>query len=212
MPSTPPTVPSYQDGLTALGQLTATCLNTGKVYICFDAAPSLEAVQKTFSNQAGNPLGSDTQVGWKKDSLNLQLKLAADPLPLPSYIFLNNGTYYVAGTVGAKLVSGSEVKFSVAVIAAVNPVITSLLSSAGQFKSVATVHAVAFAGFTNTAVNYVGAVAWTAINLPAGLAIDPGTGAITGTVTTAGTYTATIVATDGTTGLAGFGILEIVAS
>lgn len=207
-----PIVPAYQDGLTALGQLTATCLNTGVVYICHDAAPTEEGVQKLITNQAGNLIGSDTRVGAKKDSLNLQLALATDALPRPSYIFLNDGNYFVAGTIGAKKTSGMEIKFSVAVVGAVNPIISTLLSSLGQYKTLACTHAVPIASFPNTAVNVTGAVTWAATGLPAGLAINAATGAITGTVTDAGTSTVTVTATDGTTGLVGFGTLAITAA
>jgi len=204
-----PTVPSYQDGLTALGQLTATCLNTSTAYICFDGDPSEEGVQKRFANQSGNPLGSDTRCGFTAGTLNMQLAKATDSLPRPSYVFSFNGGYYVAGNIGPKLVSNGEVKFSVAVLKAVNPVITSLLSADGQYKSLALTKSSAMSAFANTVVNAAtGAVAWAAATLPDGLSINASTGEITGTPTAAGT-TSVVISATGADGKVGYGILEI---
>jgi hypothetical protein len=38
---------------------------------------------------------------------------------------------------------------------------------------------------------------WTAVNLPPGLTIDPGTGRISGTLTQIGSYNVTVTANDG---------------
>ena len=207
-----PTPPSYQDGLTALTNLTALCLNTGATYICFDGTPGEAANTKKFTDQAGQPLGSDTRVSFIEGALNLQLKLATDPMPRPGYIFSFNGGYYVAGKMGPKFQSNTEVKFSVAVIAAVNPILPDLLSAAGQIQTATCVHAIAYAGVGSTGLavkNSTGAITYAATGLPAGMAINSDTGAITGTPTTAGTYNLAVTATDGTTGLVGVGFLTL---
>ena len=206
-----PTAPSYQDGLTALSQLTATCLNNGVTYITFDADHSEEGVQKRFSDQNGGALGSDTRVGWKSGTVNMQLALASDVMPRPSFIFLVDSEYFVAGNIGKKLVSNQEVKFSASVLKVVNPIVTSLLSSDGQFKALSLVISVSMTSFPNTAVNGTGTLTWTATGLPAGVTISSSTGALTGTPTVAGTYEAKITVTD-SKGKAGYGNLEIVVA
>jgi hypothetical protein len=53
-----------------------------------------------------------------------------------------------------------------------------------------------FLGYTFTAVGGVPPYAWSASGLPPQLTLDPNSGQLTGTATTAGSFSATITVTD----------------
>lgn len=193
----PTPIPSYADGLTAITDLAAVCLNNGKTYICFDGDPSESAEQKKFVNQNGNLLGSVTNVGPEEGTLNLQLALVSDPLPRPGFIFSFRGKYYVAGKVSPKYVQNGEVKFSVGVLICANPVISTLLSTDGQLKTVALSNGAPMTQIDCEAVNAAaGSQTWAATNLPTGVTINVSTGIISGTPSVTGTFNITVTCTD----------------
>ena len=120
---------------------------------------------------------------------------------LPAGLSLNSSTGLISGTatvpgvytvsLSANNASGTGPVLSLTLTvgaAAGAPAITSVSTASGTVGA-------AFTAYQVTASN--GPItAYSAINLPAGLAIDPVAGAITGTPSTAGTFTATLIATN----------------
>jgi hypothetical protein len=203
--STP--IPSYADGITAITDLSAVCLNNSKTYICFDGDPGEGAEQKRFTNQNGNLIGSVTHNAAEEGTLNLQLTLSTDPLPRPGYVILFRSKYYVVGKVSPKFVQNGEVKFSVAVLVVANPIISTLLSTVGQLKEVNWTEDAAITAINCAAVNAAaGSLTWAMSGAPAGVSINAGTGAITGTPTEAGVFNITVTVTD-TDGKVGVGYI-----
>lgn len=208
----PTPIPNYIDGLTAITDLAAVCLNNGKTYICFDGDPGEAAEQKKITNQNGNLLGSVTNVAPEEGTLNLQLSLVSDPLPRPGFIFLFRGKYYVCGKVSPKFVQNGEVKFSVAILVVANPIISTLLTTDGQLKTVSWTSGGAITQIDCDAVNAaVGSQVWAATGLPASVTINASTGIITGTPSTPGTYNITVTCTDAD-GKVGVGYIKATVS
>lgn len=195
--------PNYQDGLASLAALVATCLNTSKDYICFGFNPSTDASVKEFVDQSGKAIGSDTQEGHTKGSLSMQLELATDALPRPSYVFQFQSDYYIGGKVTPSYQSHDVVKFTQDAIKAVNPVLTTLLSSLGQKLAESVTAAGGAYSKTIAAVNVrAGATKTWSIGsgAPSGLTIGASTGIIAWATPVAGTYTIEVNLKDAVTG------------
>lgn len=201
--------PSYADGLQGVTDLTVYCYNNDTTYITYDGDPGEEATLKEYTDSNEEPLGSDTRVGFRKGTLNLQYELTTDELPgatrlmRPAFIVKFRNRYYVAGAVKPKVIKNDVIKFSVEVTELQNPFIPILLTTLGQQKKAninaniaTTVNASATGARTGAAVTYtvetfsnVGGAA------PAGVSINANTGVMTVNVA-AGTADIRVVATD----------------
>lgn len=143
----PQPVPHYTDGLQAVTDLSVFCYNNSSTYLCYDGDPGEEATQKEFTDSNMQPLGSDTETGFRKGSLNLQYTLAADELQTdadqmrPGFILSFRGRYFVTGPVKPKIVKNDVIKFSVAVLELQNPFIGNLLSTTYGQQKVANINA-----------------------------------------------------------------------
>lgn len=209
MPASP--IPNYADGLSAITDLSAVCLNNDITYICHDGDPGESADQKKQTNQNGNLLGSVTNTAPEEGNLALQLTNATDALPRPGYIIKFHDKYYVVGKVSPKYVQNDNVKFAVAVLLVMNPIVENLLTVDGQLTTKAWTISVAITAINCTTLNgAAGTYAWSlaagTTAVPTGIAIGAATGIITGTPTVAGSYNFKVVATD-PNGKTGFGVI-----
>lgn len=203
--------PNYQDGLQAVTLLSVYCYNNGATYLTYDGNPTENSTVKEFTDSDMQPLGSNTQTGFRKGTLNLQYNLATDEQPnatnlmRPGFIVSFRSRYYVVGNVSAAVKKNDVIKFSVAVVELQNPFIGNLLSLVGQ-QVVASINA-----NSNTTVNCAalnnrvgGNVTYTleTFNTP-GTASAVGTIAANGLLTmnvVAGTYDVRVVAADAVAG------------
>lgn len=183
--------PSYADGLQAVTSLSVYCYNNGATYMCYDGDPSIQANQKEFTDSDLAPLGSFTNAGFRKGTLNLQYTLAADELPgaanlmQPGFIISFRDRYYVVGTPSEKVVKNDVIKFSVGVLELQNPFISALLTVLGQQKTAninanlaTTVNCVATGNRTNSVVTY-SVESYPSGAAPSGVSINANTGVLT---------------------------------
>jgi hypothetical protein len=205
----PQSNPQYLDGLQAVNTLSVYCYNNAATYMCFDGDPSIQANQTEFADSDNAPLGSFTNAGFRKGTLNLQYNLATDELPgatnlmQPGFILSFRGRYYVAGTPTENVVKNDVIKFSVAVLELQNPFIANLLSTLGQQVKVninaninTTVNCVATGARTGSTVTYtVETFATPGSAAPSGVTINANTGVLTLNVT-AGAYDVRVIALD----------------
>jgi len=201
--------PNYLDGLQAVTDLSVYCYNNLATYMCYDGDPSINANQTEFADSDQAPLGSFTNAGFRKGTLNLQYNLATDELPgatnlmQPGFILSFRGRYYVTGTPSEKVVKNDVIKFSVAVLELQNPFISGLLSTLGQLKTAninvnvaANVNCVATGSRTGSTTTYtVETFATPGSAAPSGVSINANTGILTLNVV-AGTYDVRVVALD----------------
>lgn len=183
--------PNYLDGLQAVTSLSVYCYNNLATYMCYDGDPSINANQTEFADSDNAPLGSFTNAGFRKGTLNLQYTLAADELPgatnlmQPGFIVSFRNRYYVVGTPSEKVVKNDVIKFSVAVLELQNPFVSSLLTVLGQQKTAninanlnTTVNCVATGARTNAVVTYT-VEAYPSGTAPSGVTINVNTGIMT---------------------------------
>ncbi len=183
--------PNYLDGLQAVTSLSVFCYNNSATYMCYDGDPSINANQTEFSDSDKAPLGSFTNAGFRKGTLNLQYNLAADELPgatnlmQPGFIVSFRNRYYVVGTPSEKVVKNDVIKFSVAVLELQNPFISALLTALGQQKTAninanlnTTVNCVATGARTNAVVSYT-VETYPSGAAPAGVSVNANTGVLT---------------------------------
>lgn len=201
--------PNYTDGLQAVIDLSVYCYNNLATYMCYDGDPSVNANQTEFADSDKAPLGSFTNAGFRKGTINLQYNLAIDELPgatnlmQPGYILSFRGRYYVSATPSEKVVKNDVIKFSVAVLELQNPFISALLTTLGQQKkaninanSNTTVNCVATGARTGSTVTYTAETfATPGSAAPSGVTINANTGVLTVNVT-AGTVDIRVVALD----------------
>lgn len=201
--------PNYGDGLQAVYQLSVYCYNNLATYMCYDGDPSINANQTEFSDSDKAPLGSFTNAGFRKGTLNLQYNLATDELVgatnlmQPGFIVSFRGRYYVVGTPSEKVVKNDVIKFSVSVLELQNPFISTLLTSLGQQKTAninananTTVNCVATGARTGATVAYtVETFATPGSAAPSGVTINANTGVLTVNVA-ASTVDVRVVAAD----------------
>lgn len=205
--------PQYIDGLQATTDLSVFCYNNSATYMCYDGDPSIQANQTEFADSDKAPLGSFTNAGFRKGTLNLQYTLATDELVgatnlmQPGFIISFRGRYYVAGTPSEKVVKNEVIKFSVAVLELQNPFISALLTSLGQQKKaninanvLSNVNCAATGGRTGTTLTYAAETyATPGSAAPSGVTINSTTGLLTLNVA-AGTPDIRVVVTDNLAG------------
>jgi hypothetical protein len=205
--------PKYTDGIAAVSDSLVACINFSPAqnYLYADDAISEAAVHSQHADPAGQALGSITQAsGFFSGSVNLQLINVDDPIPRPGYICAFREKYYkVAGSVGAKRTKNKVVTMSVPLEEVINPVLTALLSSAGQVKSASVVGASGTFDAGAVKNTRAGATlaydlsAWTEeyplATVPSGLTISDTTGVLTCASVATGTYYLKVTVTDSVT-------------
>jgi len=164
----------------------------------------------TISPPAAAPTvtSSPTSTGTVGTAYTYQMAASNSPTSynasgLPAGLALNSSTGAITGT--PTVPGTTTVSLSANNASGTGPVLALTLTvnaaaGAPAITSVATASGTVGAAFTTYQVTASNGpiTAYSAINLPAGLAIDPVAGAITGTPTVAGTYTATLKATNAT--------------
>ena len=199
--------PNYQDGLQAVTLLSVFCYNNSATYLCYDGNPAENATVKEFTDSDMQPLGSNTQTGFRKGTLNLQYNLATDEQPgatnllRPGFVVSFRSRYYVVGQVSPAIKKNDVIKFSAAVTELQNPFIGNLLSSVGQ-QLVANINANTNATVNCAALNnrVGGAVTYSLETYGTPGTVSPsGSIAANGLLTlnvTAGAYDLRVIATD----------------
>lgn len=208
--------PNYQDGLQAVTLLSVYCYNNTATYMCYDGNPAEDATVKEFTDSDMQPLGSNTQTGFRKGTLNLQYDLATDEanstsatakIMRPGFIVSFRSRYYVVGQVSPAIKKNDVIKFSVAVVELQNPFISGLLSVLGQQKTAninananTTVNCVAVAARTGGTLTYSAETfATPGSAAPSGVTINANTGIMTVNIV-AGSVDVRVIATDTLTG------------
>jgi hypothetical protein len=221
------TDPSFTDGRSAILAPLVECLNiSGSSYEYLSDTIDREAREIEHMDADGSPLGSDTREGFEKGTINLQLTLASDTIPRPSYVIklnIGNGDeYFIAGKFGRARTRNDIVKGALVVKKAYNPIVTTTLSEDfGQMKSF-TQAAGSLSGTLASALSYVNTrtgatLAWSlgaaaGYTLPSWLSINASTGALSGTAV-AGTFIFDVILTDTLSGQEtrrGFGRVRLV--
>jgi hypothetical protein len=208
--------PNYNDGLNAVTILAVYCYNNQATYMCFDGNPAENATVKEFADSDMQPLGSNTQPGFRKGTLNLQYDLATDEanstsatakIMRPGFIVSFRSRYYVVGTPSPAVKKNDVIKFSVTVLELQNPFIAALLTTLGQQKVAsinanvaANVSCVAIAARSGGTLTYSAETfATPGSSPPAGVTINANTGVLTVNIA-AGSVDVRVVATDTLTG------------
>lgn len=223
------TDPQFSDGKVTILDPLLECLNlsgdgtTYQRYGYLSDTIDREAVEKDYADASGHPLGSDTVEGMEKGAIAFLKTKASHKTPRPGHIIhldIGNGSeYYIAGKPGQSRTNREQVRGSVNVKRAYNPIVTSLLSEEyGQRKTFSGTAGALSVGTTHTVVNTrSGAtVAWSlaaapGYTVPAWLTINGSTGALSGTAA-AGSWELYLVVTDTLTGQedrVGFGIMGL---
>lgn len=203
--------PTFTDGIAAITDSLVTCLNNSVDYIYSDDGIGEKAMHVAHDNPAGEAIGSHTQAtGRYEGPISLQLLNASDALPRPGYVLtFRSGYYIISGDIGPSRKKDDVVRIKPNVVQAINPVITTLLSTDGQMASSS--KAGASSTFANTVANTRAGgtgtwalVAWTeeypVAAVPSGLTISSSTGLITLNTVSAGTYYLKITYTEVVTG------------
>jgi hypothetical protein len=206
MPSLPD-LPFYQDGQAAVTDLLVTNLNTGAAYPYVSDDIGEDAAAQLHQDPDGQGVGMRTDTTFETGSIVFQLDLAADTLPRPGFVLVLRSRHYViTGKVAPSRAKNTVVRVTCPVTRARNPILSGLLSSAGQVKAVAATEAVAITALDMETVNtragstlaYAVDTSEGYVALPSGLTINASTGQITGTpaASSAGTYLVQVVATE----------------
>lgn len=225
------TDPSFTDGRSAIGEPVLECLNltgdgtTYQRYEYLGDSVDKDAVEKMHADADGSPLGSFTQEGFNKGSINLQLTKASHTVARPGHIVRldagNGFEYYIAGKFGRARTRREVVKGALAVKAVYCPIVLSLLSSAYGQRTKSTQAAGALTAPISTAPTAVNTrtgatLAWSIVarpgyTVPGWITCNAVTGALTGTAV-AGHWEFDIVCKDTLTGeedREGSGILDL---
>lgn len=225
------TDPSFTDGVAAIGEPLLECLNltgdgtTYQRYEYLSDTIDRDAVEKEHVDADGSPLGSNTQEGFEKGTINLQLTKASHSIARPGHIIhldIGNGDeYYIAGKFGRARTRREVVKGALAVKRCYNPIVTSLLSSAYGQRKTMTQAAGALTAPVSTAQTVVNTRATATLgyslaaapgySVPAWLTINASTGALSGTAV-AGHWLLKVICTDTLTGeedRVGYGLLDL---
>jgi hypothetical protein len=201
-------LPKYSDGLQATTELSVLCYNNNTTYLCYDGDPSESATQKEWTDSDMSPIGSDTRVGFRKGTINLQYNLAVDEAPgsanlvRPGYVISFRSRFYVCGEPKTKIIKNDVIKFAVTVLEIQNPIIPNLLTTIGQQKTAninanvaATVNCAAIGTRTGANVTYsLESFATQGSAAPAGISIAAN-GLLTANVG-AGAYDVRVIAID----------------
>lgn len=210
--------PSFQDGLQAVTLLSVFCYNNSATYLCYDGNPAENATVKEFTDSDMQPIGSNTQTGFRKGTLNLQYDLATDEansssatakIMRPGFIVTFRSRYYVVGQVSPAVKKNDVIKFSVGVVELQNPFISALVSTLGQqLKANINANVNTTVNCTAVAMRTGGTLTYTAETFatpgsaaPSGVSINANTGILTVNVV-ASTPDIRVVATDTLSGQA----------
>lgn len=162
----------------------------------------LTAVHVEHNNADSEHVGSATHTGATEGTVTIACSSGDESIPGPAHVMAFRDQYLVvSGNVAPKREKGKAVQVSLPVKRIVNPVLSDLLSVKGQVKDLAITTLAPMTSLTLTVVNKrAGSTGvFSSIGLPAGIVLNPSTGAVTGTATLAGVYTSRIIYTESLT-------------
>lgn len=203
---------TYTDGGNVVHPTSALNICNSQPYAVEDYSIAKGATQTTTLGAFGEHLGSDTRAGAVSGSFTALYANADDGAPtsaatvLPGHVFSMAGMYVIAGAVTEAYKTGDACKYSVPFVQAVNPIISSLLSSAyGQGKAVTHASGSTHTSSAQTVVNKrTGATGTYSLRtgvrtggtVPANCTINSTTGIITYTTPVIGSYSFDVVYTE----------------
>ena len=203
---------TYTDGASTVHPTSALNICNSQTYAVEDYSIAKGATQTVTSGAFGEHLGSDTRSGAITGSFTALYATALDGAPtssatvLPGHVFSMAGMYVIAGAVSEAYKAGDGCKYSVPFVQAVNPIISSLLSSSlSQGKSVThasgSTHTSSAQTVVNTRAGATGTYSLrtgvrTAGTVPANCTINSSTGIITYPTPVVGSYSFDVVYTE----------------
>lgn len=221
-----PDLPYYDDGQAAALESLVTDVNTSTDYqfVSFDPAQSSELKLQTDPN--GEGIGSTRRTAFTGGQMVVQLDQAGDTPPQIGHIIKHLGTYYAVDTMSQPRTKGEVVRVTMALTIVRNPILTGLLSAAGQRVAKTGAESMAITTIAMTTVsNRTGGTMAYSIDtsddsfaaLPSGLSLNASTGDITGTpdASTAGSYIIKVKVAETLSGYrtaVGFGIINLTIS
>lgn len=182
------------DGKMPFGKTYITILETEKTYLLEGATLGRGGNLAILNGPDGTPKSASYTLGAGNLSGTFTFEYGGT-MPERWHTFVFDGKGYAITELSTAISTDGSTKVTVTAHELINPLVT--------FPAVAAdlptmVKDTALSGdnlITCTVNSGAGTVAWSLLNAPAGIVIDPSTGAITGTPTVAGTYQLEIIAT-----------------
>lgn len=182
------------DGKMPFGKTYITILETEKTYLFEGASLGRGGNLSVINGPDGTPHGASYVLGAGNISGTFTFEYGGT-MPERWHTFVFDGKGYAITDLSTAIATDGSTKVTVTAHELINPLVT-FPAVAADLPTMVKDTALAGANLiTCTANSGAGTVTWSLLNGPAGISIDPSTGAITGTPTVAGSYQLEIIAT-----------------